>query len=83
MWLDQYQKGRFTVTVDTSELSKEVGRLTRLGRQIVIAVMLVGLVIGSAVATGVAAYSDETGRVWETSAASPPSRSYLRSPSAS
>ncbi len=66
MWLDQYQKGRFTVTVDTSELSKEVGRLTRLGRQIVIAVMLVGLVIGSAVATGVAAYSDETGRVWET-----------------
>jgi membrane protein YdbS with pleckstrin-like domain len=54
------------VTVDTSELSKEVGRLTRLGRQIVIAVMLVGLVIGSAVATGVAAYSDETGRVWET-----------------
>jgi ubiquinone biosynthesis protein len=66
MWLDQYQKGRFTVTVDTSELSKEVGRLTRLGRQIVIAVMLVGLVIGSAVATGVAAYADETGRVWET-----------------
>ena len=30
-WLDQYQKGRFEVTVDTSELSKEVQKLTRLG----------------------------------------------------
>ena len=66
MWLDQYQKGRFTVTVDTSELSKEVGRLTRLGREIVIAVMLVGLIIGSAVATNVAGSTDQTGAVWET-----------------
>ena len=55
-WLDQYQKGRFEVTVDTSELSKEVSRLTRLGREIVIAVMLVGMLVGSAVASyGIAA----------------------------
>jgi ubiquinone biosynthesis protein len=50
-WLDQYQKGRFEVTVDTSQLSKEVGKLTRLGREIVIALMLVGMLVGSAIAT--------------------------------
>ena len=50
-WLDQYQKGRFEVTVDTSRLSKEVGKLARLGREIVIALMLVGMLVGSAIAT--------------------------------
>ncbi len=61
-WLDQYQKGRFEVTVDTSQLSKEVGRLTRLGREIVIAVMLVGMLVGSAIASyGIAALNLETG----------------------
>jgi Na+/H+ antiporter NhaC len=61
-WLDQYQKGRFEVTVDTSELSKEVGKLTRLGREIVIAVMLVGMLVGSAIASyGIAALDLRTG----------------------
>ena len=60
-WLDQYQKGRFEVTVDTSQLSKEVGKLTRLGREIVIAVMLVGMLVGSAIASyGIAALDLET-----------------------
>ena len=60
-WLDQYQKGRFEVTVDTSQLSKEVGKLTRLGREIVIAVMLVGMLVGSAIASyGIAALDLES-----------------------
>jgi ubiquinone biosynthesis protein len=64
-WLDQYQKGRFEVTVDTSELSREVTRLTRLGREIVIAVMLVGMLIGSAIATyGIATVQLE-GAIWD------------------
>jgi len=64
-WLDQYQKGRFEVTVDTSQLSKEVAKLTRLGREIVIAVMLVGMLVGSAVASyGIAAVPLE-GRIWD------------------
>jgi ubiquinone biosynthesis protein len=50
-WLRQYQKGRFEVHVDTSEVSKEVTRLGRIGRQAVIAVILVGLIIGSAITT--------------------------------
>jgi len=64
-WLDQYQKGRFEVTVDTSALSKEVTKLTRMGREIVIAVMLVGMLVGSAIATyGVAAVHLEGG-IWD------------------
>ncbi len=64
-WLDQYQKGRFEVTVDTSQLSKEVTRLTRLGREIVIAVMLVGMLVGSAIAAyGIAAVQLD-GRIWD------------------
>jgi ubiquinone biosynthesis protein len=49
-WLEQYQKGRFEVHVDTSDLAKEVGRIKGLGRQIVVAVILVGMIIGSAIA---------------------------------
>jgi ubiquinone biosynthesis protein len=50
-WLKQYRKGRFEVHVDTSGLTPEVNKISRLGRQVVIAVMLVGLIIGSAIAT--------------------------------
>ncbi len=49
-WLDQYQKGRFEVTIDTSELSKEVNKLDRLGKQVVSAIILAGILIGSAIA---------------------------------
>jgi ubiquinone biosynthesis protein len=60
-WLDQYQKGRFEVTVDTSQVSKEVAKLTRLGREIVIALMLVGMLVGSAIASyGIAALNLHT-----------------------
>ncbi len=50
-WLDQYQKGRLEVTVDTSELAKEVDKLNRLGREVVLAILLVGMIVGSAVAS--------------------------------
>ncbi len=49
-WLDQYQKGRFEVYVDTSDLSKELKRTRGMGRQAIIAVVLVGMIIGSAIA---------------------------------
>jgi len=53
------------VTIDTSELSKEVNKLTRLGREIVIAVMLVGMLVGSAVAMYGIAASDLKGGIWD------------------
>jgi uncharacterized membrane protein len=63
-WLDQYQKGRFEVYVDTSGLAKEVDKLGKLGRQMVIVIMLVGMIIGSAIVTTVIALSDVVGDLW-------------------
>jgi ubiquinone biosynthesis protein len=63
-WLDQYQKGRFEVYVDTSGLDKSVDKLSRLGRQVIIALMLVGMIIGSAIATSVIAFIQPEGQYW-------------------
>ena len=63
-WLDQYQKGRFEVHLDTSALTKEVDKLARFGRQVVVALMLVGMIIGSAIATSVIAFIQPDERVW-------------------
>ena len=66
-WLNQYQKGRFEVYVDTSALSQEVTKMGRLGRMIVIAVITVGMIIGSAIATSVLTVTDTevVGRLWQ------------------
>jgi hypothetical protein len=64
-WLDQYQKGRFEVYVDTSGLDKTADRLAGLGRQVVIAMILVGMIIGSAIATSVLAFIEPEGPLWE------------------
>ena len=63
-WLDQYQKGRLEVYLDTSGLSKEVDKLASLGRQAVIAMMLVGMIVGSAIATSVIAFFQPQNRYW-------------------
>jgi hypothetical protein len=63
-WLDQYQKGRFEVYVDASGLDKSVDKLARLGRQVVIALMLVGMIVGSAIATSVIAFFQPQNRYW-------------------
>jgi predicted unusual protein kinase regulating ubiquinone biosynthesis (AarF/ABC1/UbiB family) len=64
-WLDQYQKGRFEVTIDTSELTKEVDKLGGIGRQIVIGIMLVGMIIGSSIATSVLAFTETESEIWD------------------
>jgi ubiquinone biosynthesis protein len=63
-WLDQYQKGRFEVYVDTSGLTKEVDKLARFGRQLVVALMLVGMIVGSAIATSVIALVQPDEQYW-------------------
>jgi hypothetical protein len=64
-WLDQYQKGRFEVHVDTGGFDKSVDKLARLGRQAVIALMLVGMIVGSAIATSIIAIVQPEGRYWD------------------
>jgi predicted unusual protein kinase regulating ubiquinone biosynthesis (AarF/ABC1/UbiB family) len=63
-WLDQYQKGRFEVYVDTSGLAKEVTKINALGRQIVLAIILVGMIVGSAIATSIIASTQQQGGLW-------------------
>lgn len=54
-WLDQYQKGRLEIYHDTSGLNEQVDRLGRLVRYVVLGILLSGLIVGSAIATGIAA----------------------------
>jgi ubiquinone biosynthesis protein len=63
-WLDQYQKGRLEVYVDTSGLAKEVDKLSSFGRQAVIAMILVGMIIGSSIATTVLSFADTGEGFW-------------------
>lgn len=58
-WLDQYQKGRLVVHVDTEGISKEVKRLRGISTQLTLGIVLVGMIIGSAIATSVASIAGE------------------------
>ncbi len=60
-WMKQYKKGRFEVFIDTSDLSKEVDQLNTLARQVIVGILLVGMLIGSAIAAGFAASLGGTG----------------------
>jgi ubiquinone biosynthesis protein len=64
-WLDQYQKGRLEVYVDTSGLAKEVDKLALFGRQVIIAMMLVGMLVGSSITTSVLAIAEPVGEWWK------------------
>ena len=54
-WIDQYEKGKFSVTVDTTEIAKEVDKvdatLTRSVTLLALAILLAGLLVGSAIAS--------------------------------
>jgi len=54
-WLKQYQKGRFEVYLDTSGFSAPMGQLEQLARYIIVGILLAGVIVGSAIATGIAA----------------------------
>ena len=54
-WLDQYEKGQFTVHLDTSDLGKQVEKLNNgvssAVNQLVMGLVLAGWIVGSAIAT--------------------------------
>jgi ubiquinone biosynthesis protein len=64
-WLDQYQKGRFEVHIDTGDLSREMKSIRVMGRQVIIGVMLVGMLIGSSIAASISPLTMELIGVWE------------------
>jgi ubiquinone biosynthesis protein len=58
-WLNMYERGRFEVKVDTSDLTDEIRKTRPLARQAIIAMTVAGMIIGSAIAAGVSAYFGE------------------------
>jgi ubiquinone biosynthesis protein len=56
-WLDQYQKGRFEVTVNTDQLTRELKSFNRQISTLAVALVLAGLLIGTSIATFVDALS--------------------------
>ncbi len=58
-WLEQYEQGQFNLKVDTSDLSKDLKELQGVARQVIIGVMLIGMIIGSAIAVSVATLSGD------------------------
>jgi ubiquinone biosynthesis protein len=59
-WLTQLRRGRFTVYVDTSDLSKQISEFDDVVamnvRRLVLALLLVGLVIGASIASNTPAH---------------------------
>jgi ubiquinone biosynthesis protein len=52
-WLDQFGKGRLVVTIDTSDLNKQIGKVSDLGRQVAIGMLVTGQLIGTAILAAV------------------------------
>ncbi len=44
-WLDQYQKGKLVVELDTRDLSRQIGRFSSVGRQLAAAAIVAGTVV--------------------------------------
>lgn len=59
-WLRQYQRGRFELHLDTSDLTKEVHSLRRVAQQVIIGIMLVGMIIGSSIAASLTTVTGNT-----------------------
>ena len=48
-WIDQYNKGKFVVEVDTKGLERSIGSVSAIGRQATVGVIVVGQLIGTAI----------------------------------
>ena len=48
-WLDQFNKGKFVVEVDTKGLEKSIAGVSDIGRQATVGVIVVGQLIGTAI----------------------------------
>jgi ubiquinone biosynthesis protein len=52
-WIDQFNKGKFVVEVDTSGLEKSIGSVSAIGRQAAVGIIVVGQLIGTAIVMAV------------------------------
>jgi ubiquinone biosynthesis protein len=47
-WLDQYQKGKLSVSIETKDLSDKIGEVGNIGRQLAVGMILTGLLLAMA-----------------------------------
>jgi ubiquinone biosynthesis protein len=48
-WLDQYQKGKIVVEVNTADLSREIGKVSRVGQTLAAGMILAGTIIATGI----------------------------------
>jgi predicted unusual protein kinase regulating ubiquinone biosynthesis (AarF/ABC1/UbiB family) len=60
-WLGMYRRGRFELHVDTTDIAKEVKTLRRIAQQIILGIVLVGMIVGSAIAASFSAVAGDLG----------------------
>ncbi len=58
-WLTQYQRGRFELHLDTTDLAKNVKSLNGIVRQVTVGILLVGMIVGSAIAAGFSSVNED------------------------
>jgi ubiquinone biosynthesis protein len=59
-WLDQYQKGKLVVEVDTTDLNREVGKFAAMGGQLAAAAIVAGAVIGAGIVVAALIFAGPT-----------------------
>ena len=57
-WVDQYEKGRIVVKLDTSSLSRDLASFDRVGRTLSGAALLAGSVVGTAIVVAAIIFSN-------------------------
>jgi ubiquinone biosynthesis protein len=60
-WLGMYRRGRFELHVDTSDLAKEISVIRRIAQQVILGIVLVGMLVGSAIAASFSAVAGDMG----------------------
>jgi thiosulfate reductase cytochrome b subunit len=60
-WLGMYRRGRFELHVDTSDIAREVSALHRIAQQVILGIVLVGMLVGSAIAASFSAVAGDLG----------------------
>jgi ubiquinone biosynthesis protein len=60
-WLEQYHRGRFELHLDTSDLNRTIESTQRNLNQVILGLLLIGMIIGSAIASSYSALTGEVG----------------------
>ena len=60
-WLGMYRRGRFELHVDTSDIAKEVSAIRSIAQQVILGIVLVGMLVGSAIAASFSAVAGDVG----------------------